>query len=52
MTTSLSGISLNRLQASLVRPLSKYDLMRFVAQKDGPFGVKGGFDCKVELLIH
>lgn len=52
MTTSLSGISSNRIQASFVRPLSKYDLMRFVAQMDGPFAVKDGFDCKEELLVH
>lgn len=52
-TTSRSGISSNRVRASLVRPLSKYDLMMLVAKMEGRLGWKGGLGCwVVQFWVH
>lgn len=48
-TTSLSGISSNRVRASLVNPVSKYDLRIFVAKIDGTFGKKGELEWALQF---
>lgn len=52
VTTSLSGISSNSVRASLIRPLSKYDVMRFVAKMDGLIRVLCGFCWVQDLWDH
>lgn len=52
VTTSLHGISSNSLRASLINPLSKHDLIKFVAKILGLFGKNDGFEWVVKFRAH